>query len=177
MTFHELYTAFYSRAFRFVKSYVNDAVAAEDIVSESMIAMWRSYDASKGGEKTLLPFLYTILRNKSLDYLRSKRVRSGEALDQWEQKDLDLRISSLNCATEDAIFSDEINDIVNRTLAEMPQRTREVFKYSRFEGKSYIEISQIFGITDKGVEYHMGLALRMLRSALRDYLPSISFFG
>lgn len=177
MTFHELYTEYYPRAYRFVKSYVNDAAAAEDIVSESMISLWRSYDTARGGGKSILPFLYTVLRNKSLDYLRSKRVRFGEAVDSWEQQELELRISSLNCATEESIFSDEIYDIVNRTLAEMPQRTRDVFKYSRFEGKSYLEISRMFGITDKGVEYHMGLALKMLRAALKDYLPSLSLLG
>ena len=177
MTFHELYSTYYSRAFRFVRSYVNDAAAAEDIVSESIIAVWHSYDPAKSRGESILPFMYTILRNRSLDYLKSKRVRSGESVDSWEQKDLELRISSLNCATEENIFSDEIFEIVKKTLSDMPQRSRDVFKYSRFEGKSYIEIANIFGISEKGVEYHMSLALRMLRAALKDYLPSFSFFG
>lgn len=172
MTFHELYTGCYSRAFRFVKSYVNDSAVAEDIVAESMIAVWKKYDCSR--EDTLLPFLYTVLRNRSLDYLKSLKVklRDTKADTSPESEDIDLRLMSLSDTTEDKIFSTEINEIVARTLAQMPQRTREIFNCSRVEGKSYFEISQIFHISDKGVAYHIGSAVKLLRIALKDYLGS-----
>lgn len=178
MTFHELYTDYYSRSFRFVKSYVGDEKVAEDIVSDAMIALWQK--AKSGGlrEETILPYAFTILRNRTLDYLKSKRARCEIAglQDNWETGDLDLMIMSLSETSEEKIFSDEISSIVASTLARMPERSREIFRLSRIDGKTYLEIAKMFDMSDKGVEYHMGVALKMLRSALKDYFPVITIF-
>jgi RNA polymerase sigma-70 factor (ECF subfamily) len=42
---------------------------------------------------------------------------------------------------------------------------------SRFEGKPYREIAENMGITVKGIDYHIALAVSKLRVALKDYLP------
>ena len=67
MTFNELYANYYSKALIFVKSYTNDVSEAEDIVSESIITVWEKLDESR--QDRLLPFLFTVLRNKCLDSL------------------------------------------------------------------------------------------------------------
>ena len=178
MTFHELYTDYYSRSFRFVKAYVCDEKVAEDIVSEAMIALWQKNKAGELKEETILPYAFKVLRNRALDYLKSKRTRCEIAgiTDEMETGDLDLRIMSLSETSEDKIFSNEISSIVATTLARMPERSREIFRLSRMDGKTYLEIAKMFDMTDKGVEYHMGIALKMLRNALKDYFPSFTIF-
>ncbi len=52
---------------------------------------------------------------------------------------------------------------------------RRIFIMSRFENKSGKEIADILGITVKGVDYHMGKALKALRISLKDYLPILYF--
>lgn len=176
MTFHEVYQQYYSRAYRFVKSYVRDAVATEDIVSESMVALWQQYDENRSPSQ--LPFLYAILRNRSLDYLKSQRRRSNVAvLDDWRAGDLELRIRTLSESPEQMIFSDELRRLVDEALAAMPERTAEIFRLCRDEGKTYQEVALIYGISTKGVEYHMSQALKTLKAALSDYLPLFAFFA
>lgn len=177
MTFHELYTQYYSRSFRFVKSYVLDERVAEDIVSDAMIAIWQKTKNGELREDTILPYAFTVLRNKSLDYLKSKRAKCEIAglQNKWETGEVDLMIQTLTDTSEDKVFSDEITQIVNSTLARLPQRSREIFKLSRIDGKTYLEIAKMFDMTDKGVEYHMGVTLKLLREALKDYFPSIFF--
>lgn len=176
MTFHEVYQQYYSRAYRFVKSYVRDAVATEDIVSESMVTLWQQYDESRGASQ--LPFLYTILRNRSLDYLKSQRRHSSVSdMDDWRSGDLELRIRTLSESPEQIIFSDELRRLVDEALAAMPERTAEIFRLCRDEGKTYHEVAVIYGISVKGVEYHMSQALKSLKSALSDYLPVLCLFA
>ena len=42
LSFSDLYTNYYRRSFLFVKSYVRDDMAAEDIVSDSLINLWET---------------------------------------------------------------------------------------------------------------------------------------
>ncbi len=167
--YRAFYTRYYLRAYLFVKSYVHDPAVAEDIVSEAMIMIWRDLDPER--ESRAPQFLFTILRNKCLNYLeREKKRRAETSSDSWQEGELDLRISALNRSTEESVFSHEIRTIIRSTLKRMPERTRDIFLLSRNEGKSYAEIAARYDISEKGVEYHITKALGMLRIALRDYL-------
>ena len=94
---------------------------------------------------------------------------------EWQQRELAIRISTLEGCNPEDIFSVEIQTILNRTLEELPEQTRNVFKMSRFEQKSGKEIAQSLGITVKGVDYHIAKALKALRVSLKDYLPLFYF--
>ena len=176
MTFNELYANYYSKALLFVKSYTNDVSEAEDIVSESIITVWEKLDESR--QDRLLPFLFTVLRNKCLDYLKSQRVKTTVKNESNEDflSDLDLRIMALNDTTEEKVFSTEINEIIKKTLDSLPRKTREIFNFNRESGKTYSEIARIYGISEKSVAYHISKALKALREALNDYLPYLLLF-
>ena len=166
----------YSRAQRFVRSYVTDVDTAEDIVAEGMLTFWGKRDAVR--DEAARSFLFTILRNKALDYLRKERAHRIVSLSSVEEdlRDLDQRIHSLDETTPEMIFSREMSKIVRETIESLPERTRLVFEAHRFGDQTYAEIATAFGMTEKGVEYHIGKALQALRTALKDYLPAFLFF-
>ena len=56
----------------------------------------------------------------------------------------------------------EASDVIRRyeqALAELPARTREVFRLSRQEDLAYEEIAERLGITKRMVKYHLRKAL------------------
>jgi len=176
-SFNVLYSLYYKRSFMFVKSYVHDDMAAEDIASEALIKLWE-----KMKEKELpdpLPFLLTILKNQSLDYLKHQKIKQTvtDSLSDYYEQSLQIRISTLDACDPEEIFSDEIQNLIRKSLEALPEQTRIVFEKSRFENKSGKEIAQELGITQKGVEYHITKALKVFRSNLRDYLPFLIFFS
>ena len=67
-SFAEVYTEFYRKSYLYVKSNVHDDMAAEDIVSESLIRLWERM--KKETVDPIRPFLFSILKNRSLDYLK-----------------------------------------------------------------------------------------------------------
>lgn len=170
MTFEEIYSCFYNPAIRFVRSYVRDRDVAEDIVSESLLVLWKKYDRKRSSE--VMPFFYTILKNKALDHLKAERRHMTDNLsaEDWRKGELDLRIQSLSESAESQVFTSEIETIVSKTLDALPAETACIFKESRSLGKSYAEIAQNHGMTEKGVEYHVMRSLKALRLALVDYL-------
>lgn len=174
-SFDKLYTRHYRRAFLFAKSYIHDEPAAEDIASEALIRLWQWMRDNPGepGEAMLL----TILKNKSLDYLKHEAVKQQAFahITEWRNEELALRISSLEECNPNEIFSKEVTGIVQDTLRTLPEKTSRVFSLSRFSHKTNKEIAEELCISVKDVEYHITKALKVFRSALKDYLPLFYF--
>lgn len=177
-SFHDIYTSYYKKSFFFVQSYVHNEPVAEDIASESLIKLWERMREGIVDEAHVLPLLLTILKNKALDYLKHEEVKrvAIESMAEWQQYELDTRISALEACNPEEIFSKEVQIIVNRTLKQLSEQTRRVFILSRFENKTNREIADMMHISVKGVEYHISKALKALRIALKDYLPLFYFF-
>lgn len=174
-SFQDIYSLYYKKAFYFAKSYVHDDLVAEDIASESLIALWEK--TKENPIDYVAPLSLTILKNKSLDYLKHEEVQLAavEMIADWKRQELSLRISALEACIPNDIFSEEITKIIHQTLAQLPEQTRKVFIMSRFYDKSNKEIAEKLGISVKGVEYHISKALKFLRVALKDYLPFLYF--
>lgn len=173
--FNDFYKRYYRKTFLFAKSYVHDTWIAEDIASEALVSFWENI--KKHEIHHPLTFLFAIVKNKSIDYLRHELTHQ-EALAQMSEvglRELNTRISTLEACDPEKIYSEEINAIVDATLNALPERTREIFLMSRFQNFTKEEIATALGITTKGVDYHISNALKSLRITLRDYLPIFYF--
>ena len=151
----------------FAYSYLRDKAEAEDVVMESMIALWENRD--------LHALLLTIIKNKALHVLEHKqvRLRAEETISSHNLRELDLRISTLKACEPDQIFNTEIQHIVNKTLQEMPEQSRKIFMLSRYQNLANKQIADSLDISLKTVEAHITKVLRILRLRLKDYLVTI----
>lgn len=176
-SFDGIYTSYYKKSYFFAKSYVHNDFAAEDIASEALIKLWEKLKKEEIEEKYVLPLLVTILKNKALDYLKHEEVKrtAFEVMADWQQQEYSIRMAGLMACNPEEIFSEEVESIINQTLRELSEQTRQVFILSRFENKSNKEIAEEMGISVKGVEYHISKALKALRIALKEYLPLFYF--
>lgn len=176
--FGELYRNWYSKSYYFTKSYVQDEMVAEDIVSEALVKFWKL--SSEKEIEYPQALLLTLLKNKSLDFLRHESLRMGveEELADAYKREFDVRISTLEDCNPNDIFSNEIQEIIEQTLSLLPEQTRHIFEMSRYEGLSVKEIAVKNNLTPKAVEYHITRSLKALRESLKDYLPLFIFlFG
>ncbi|MCD7898766.1 MAG: RNA polymerase sigma-70 factor [Bacteroides sp.] len=169
------YHLYYRKSYLFAKSYVHDSLVAEDIASEALTVLWQTM--KKNEIHYPLTFLLSIVKNKSIDFLRREIVRQETlaTLSDVGRRELNTRISTLEACEPEKIYSEELNQIIEGTLKTLPQRTREIFLMSRYQGFSKEEIAETFNITTKGVEYHIARALKSLRINLKDYLPIFLF--
>ena len=173
--FNSIYERNYRRSLLFTKSYVHDDMVAEDIVVESLVKFWKLI--STGNNDASEALLLTILKNKALDYLRHKAIHDAaiENMVELNNRELNIRISTLEACNPEEIFSKEIRKIVYQTLETLPEQTRHIFEMSRFENKSVKEIAEITQLSTKSIEYHITKSLKTLRTALKDYLPLFYF--
>lgn len=175
-SFHELYNKWYQRSFVFAKSYVQDDMIAEDLASDSVIKLWSMMKEKEIEYPQAL--LLTLLKNKALDHLRRDTMRQSieEELADAYQRELNLRISTLEACDPETIFSTEIKEIIEQTLSTLPEQTRRIFEMSRYEELPVKEIAQRLGLTPKAVEYHITRSLKALKVSLKDYYPLLIFF-
>lgn len=150
-------------------------MAAEDIVSDSLINLWQTIKQETVNHPQAL--LLTILKNNALNYLKHQDVKLAaiESISSGMVRDLNYRIRTLEACDPKEIYSTEITTIVESTLQSLPRQTRRVFEMSRYEHLSVKEIADELSINPKSVEYHITKSLKTLRIALKDYLPFLWF--
>jgi len=176
-SFNEIYTTYYRKSYLYVKSYVHDAMAAEDIVSDSLIKLWERMKLET--IDLVGPFLFAILKNSTLDYLKHQAVKQAvqNALAKTLKREIEIRTTSLEASDPSDIFSTEALQIIETTLNLLPKRTKEIFIMSRFGNKPHKEIAELFNISVKGVDYHIMRTVNELKVALKDYLPLIGLLS
>lgn len=128
-------------------------MVAEDIVSEAIIHLW---ELSKKGEiESVEAILITYIRSKSLNYLKHIRAQENvfQALLDKGQRELEIRISTLEACDPEEILSEELRLKAKSLIENMPERTRTAFILDRLDGKSHKEIAEEMGISVKGVIY------------------------
>lgn len=70
----ELYNDYHLKVLRYIQSKVNDYYLAEDICSDVFVKIYEkldTYDSNKAGLST---WIFTIVRNKLIDYYRTRKV-------------------------------------------------------------------------------------------------------
>ncbi len=168
--FNDLFNKYRAGFVRFAESYVRDREVAENLISDAFVYYWEHRADIASGEN-LPAYILTVVKHKCLNHLRREKLSSDitgrlRAFAEWEQA---ARIASLEACDPQYLFSQEIREIIERTLASLPEQTRRIFRMHREERLPQREIAAVCGMTVKGVEFHMHKALKALREALKDY--------
>ncbi|MDR2120869.1 MAG: RNA polymerase sigma-70 factor [Tannerella sp.] len=169
--FNRLYADYQKRFVRFACTYVRDLAVAEDITADAFVHYWEHID-SLAPDISAPAYILGIIRNKSLTYLQREQVREvvEEKLRNHAEWELRTRVEMLEACNPEALFTAEIQAIVDRTLALLPEQTRRIFMMSRYRNMSHKEIAAQSDMTVKGVEFHISKALKLLKVNLKDYL-------
>lgn len=144
---------------RLAMKYIGDFDNSKDIVHEVFIAFWQKFDALPHDTK-YKGYLFTGVRNKSLNYLRDQKKHLNIV-------DAEMQTSP---AAEDSLETQELGREIDYALNLLPDRCREIFELSRFEGMKYTQIADQLDISIKTVEAQMSKALRLMRDHLKDFL-------
>ncbi|MDD2867810.1 RNA polymerase sigma factor [Neomegalonema sp.] len=136
------------------------AEEAEDLVQEAFLRL-----AQPPPEEIREPgaYLRRIAENLFFDALRRAR-RSREVFPAEAR--LSEEIADPQPSVEAALIAREAEEALDRALAELPPRCREVVRLHKFEGLSYVEIAQRMGVSRNTVMVHMVRGLGALRRRL-----------
>lgn len=159
--FEKLFRSYAPRIFRYAMMYLNDGARAEEVVQETMLAVWRNAE-SFAGRSQVSSWILGIARNKALDQLRSRR-REPEFVDEK----LDRRASH-RAAPEQATQRGTQTERVCQALSRLSPEHREVILLAFYSDLSYSEIAKMLNCpegTAKSRVYYAKEQLKKLLSA------------
>lgn len=164
--FDIVFRAHYAALVLLAESMLRSRAAAEDVVQEVMLELWRRR-AELQIQESFRAYLVRSTRNRSLNQIRHANVQ------RRAEPEL-AREETVAPAGASVVVASELREAIVAAVAELPPACREVFVLSRTQGLRYAEIASTLGISVKTVESQMGKALRHLRTRLAQWLPETS---
>jgi RNA polymerase sigma factor (sigma-70 family) len=157
------------RLFDFIRRRVRNEADAEDILQDVFYQLVTSYSLTEPIER-LTSWLFTVARNKVIDWYRKRRPESLPADEADPSVPLNL---------EEILFDPKENpDVVYArslvwtelaaALDDLPEEQREVFVMHELEGKSFKEIAEITGEPINTLLSRKRYAVLYLREELRE---------
>ncbi|HKV72001.1 MAG TPA: sigma-70 family RNA polymerase sigma factor [Gemmatimonadales bacterium] len=144
-----------------------NAADADDLVQETMLKAYRSWDQYQPGTNAK-GWLLTILRNSFINEYR-RRTRHPETVDVDTIEPFAVFQDIQEEDPQGAFFDKIVDDEVLKAIDGLPDAFRETVVLSDVEGMSYQEIGKILGIPVGTVKSRLFRARQMLQGKLYDF--------
>lgn len=168
--FEQLHAALAPGIGRFVRRLIGDGQEAEDVVQDTMMALYLNLNRIEPAEK-LRPYVFRIARNRCYDILR--RVRRYEEVSMDADDDpFSVRVS-FEIADERLTPPDEVAHWlllqieVREAMDSLPELQRQTLILFADEGLTYAEIADVMGVNIGTIKSRLFHAKRNLRARLK----------
>ena len=156
-----LYGRHHVKVYRFALRFLRDEAAAEDMVSEVFIDVWRQAERFER-RCQVSTWLLAITRNKALSSLRR---RANEQLDD----EVAEFIEDPSDSPEVVMQKQERGEILRDCLSELSPAHREIIDLVYYHERSIEEVSEIIGVPANTVKTRMFYARKALAELLKDH--------
>lgn len=172
LAFEKIFKSNHGQIVGFCNQFVTDWDKAQSLAQEAFINLWLNREKIEtiNGIKA---FLYTYAKSSCLNYIRHRKIISKYEDLQLQSKEDQLNREVLESFDFNSLEFIELEELIMRSINDLPDQCRRVFMLSRFEGKKNKEIADDLDISVKSVEANITRALKTLKSDLAEYLPVI----
>jgi RNA polymerase sigma-70 factor (ECF subfamily) len=137
-----LYDRYGRPVYSLVLRIAQQPASAEEIVQDVFLQLWRSADRFQISRGPLEPWLFTMARNRALDFLRLKREKQRRR----EDSDSDILPSAVvRPDPEGDIDRSRRAEQIRSLLTSLPDAQRRAIELPFFEGMSHSEIAAAMG--------------------------------
>jgi RNA polymerase sigma-70 factor (ECF subfamily) len=161
-----LYDRYGRPVYSLVLRIAQQPASAEEIVQDVFLQLWRSAERFQISRGPLEPWLFTMARNRALDFLRLKREKQRRREDST---DSDLPFSAvIRPDPEGEIDISRRSEKVRELMNSLPGPQRRAIELAFFEGMSHSEISTAMGEALGTVKSWIRGGLLRLRESLEE---------
>lgn len=127
-----------------VARFIRDSDEVRDVVQEAFIKAYRALPKFRG-DSQFYTWLYRIAVNTAKNYLvaRSRRPPSSDVdLDDAEYYSGSEQLKDLG-TPENQLFRDQLEEVINKAINELPEDLRTAVTLREYEGLSYEDIASV----------------------------------
>ncbi|MCY1531626.1 ECF RNA polymerase sigma factor SigW [compost metagenome] len=161
------YTVIYNRYFDmlYLHAYrrLNDQEEAQDIIHELFALLWTKREVIDI-RTNLSAYLLNSVRNKILDLIAHRAVESKYV------NSLQDYLQHGTCITDHLIREKLLSQLIDKSIADLPSRMKEVFELSRQHKLTHKEIAEKLNLSEETVKKQVTNALKILRVKLGTML-------
>ena len=171
--FEQLVRAYDQSVLRLAVNLLRSQEDARDVFQEAFLRVFRSIDSFRF-DCSFHTWLYRIVTNICLDYLRKRKVRKEEpAVVDTPEGPLDR----MNDFEEEAAHADPERNLWNRQLGQriegglggLTPRERMVFELRHYQGLRLRNIGEILGTSEEAAKNCLFRATQKMRAGLGDF--------
>lgn len=133
--FRTLYQLTSAKLFGVCLRICGDRQAAEDVLSDVYMTVWKRAGAFEPGRASPISWLATIARNRAIDWRRSAARRPSGAVDEISE------IADDAPSAVDRLLLDERERRLYGCLDQLEDRQRDAIRTAFFDGLTYAEIA------------------------------------
>jgi len=141
----------------FAVSIIHNEEDAKDIVQDCFIKLWDD-DSIIEKANSIKSFLYTMVHNRCVDYIRKQKVRTKAATHLLNnQENLEY--------FDELAFTEMMREIMS-AVEELPANMRNILKAYFFEEKKHREIAEALSTSPNAVQLQKAKAIKLLKQKL-----------
>lgn len=159
VAYTEIYNRYFSLLYLHALKRLRDEEAARDLIQDLFATLWLKRDVLTT-KTNLSNYLYTAVRNGVFNFIAHQKVASRYI------SELPDKVEPSECITDHLARERQLAALIEKEIAELPEKMREIFLLSRVEGLSHKEIAARLGISELTVKTQVKNALRILRGKL-----------
>ncbi len=156
-----LYDRYGGLAYALAYRILQDRGAAEDVVQDVYLGVWRRAGSYQPGRGSVRTWLLSIVHHRAIDRLRGTagRARRDTALEEVD------RVAALDDPWRDVERTLQ-RDVLKKGLATLPEEQRRTIELAYFGGYTQTEIAGAMGVPVGTVKGRMRIGLQKLRALL-----------
>jgi RNA polymerase sigma-70 factor (ECF subfamily) len=175
--FDELVTRYRTRIFAMIYNMVHNEQDAWDLAQDSFVKAWKSIKRFRG-KSSFYTWIYRIVMNVTIDWLRKKQIKSGGA-----EFDDAIQLKEIDPASKTAPKADplphehmqrtEIRARIDNAIQQLSPDHRAVILMKEIEEMQYHEIAETLGCSIGTVMSRLFYARKKLQTLLKDVYENV----
>jgi RNA polymerase sigma-70 factor (ECF subfamily) len=160
--FEILFLQYQPKLVFFLYGFIKDNEQARDMAQDIFLSIWNNKE-KLAEVKSFKAYVYKMAKNAVCNYYDHIIVNDKFVADQ-------LTHSPDSENTEETIFANQLQEMINMAVSQMPPQRKQIYMMSRIEGMSNTEIAERLNINKRTVENHLTAALADIRKAIKIWI-------
>lgn len=171
-SFEQLILAHQKKAFNIAYRILGNLEDANDVTQEALLKAYKGI-SKFNGKSSFSTWLYTIVTNTSMDFIRKNRKTIVTYLDreyETEEGSYKTQVYSDQETPEEILEKKEVQKLVNDAIEQLSDEHRKIIVLRDIQQFSYQEIAQILNCSEGTVKSRINRARNNLKILIKEKL-------